>query len=130
MTNTPCGYIVCIPHQGIFQLLLIMKGWIYMPEKECPACHRTKKRSDTEIKNLMNRLNRIEGQIRGIKNMLENDAYCPDILTQSAAVSAAMNAFNRELLSSHIHSCVVNDIRAGNDETVDELMKTIQKLMK
>lgn len=78
----------------------------------------------------MNRLNRIEGQIRGIKNMLENDAYCPDILTQSAAVSAAMNAFNRELLSSHIHSCVVNDIRAGNDETVDELMKTIQKLMK
>ena len=73
---------------------------------------------------------RIEGQIRGIKGMLEKDAYCNDILIQSAAVSAAMNAFNRELLSSHIHSCVVRDIREGKDEVVDELMATLQKLMK
>ena len=78
----------------------------------------------------MNRLSRIEGQIRGIKKMLENDAYCNDILIQSAAVSAAVNAFNRELLSNHIHSCVVRDIREGNDEVVDELMGTLQKLMK
>lgn len=84
----------------------------------------------TDKKKLMNRLSRIEGQIRGIKKMIENDAYCNDILIQSAAVSAAVNAFNRELLSNHIHSCVVRDIREGNDEVVDELMGTLQKLMK
>jgi DNA-binding FrmR family transcriptional regulator len=78
----------------------------------------------------MNRLNRIEGQIRGIKGMLERNAYCTDILTQSAAVSAAVNAFNRELLASHIRSCVVDDIRAGNDEVIDDLVATLQKLMK
>ena len=78
-------------------------------------------RSQDERKKLTNRLSRIEGQIRGIKGMLEKDAYCNDILIQSAAVSAAMNAFNRELLSSHIHSCVVRDIREGKDEVVDEL---------
>ena len=98
-------------------------------EKLCP-CHKTKVRDDKEYKDLLNRLNRIEGQIRGIKGMLEKDAYCNDILIQSAAVSAAMNAFNRELLSSHIHSCVVRDIREGKDEVVDELMATLQKLMK
>ena len=78
----------------------------------------------------MNRLNRIEGQIRGIKRMLEEDAYCPDILTQAAAVNAAVNSFNKELLASHIRSCVINDIREGKDETVDELVCTLQKLMK
>ena len=101
-------------------------------EKKCCCCGNTKKteRAQTDKKNLMNRLSRIEGQIRGIKKMLENDAYCNDILIQSAAVSAAVNAFNRELLSNHIHSCVVRDIREGNDEVVDELMGTLQKLMK
>ena len=95
------------------------------------CCHRkTTARSQDERKKLTNRLSRIEGQIRGIKGMLEKDAYCNDILIQSAAVSAAMNAFNRELLSSHIHSCVVRDIREGKDEVVDELMATLQKLMK
>ena len=94
------------------------------------CCHKTTERSEKEYKSLMNRLSRIEGQIRGIKGMLEKDAYCNDILIQSAAVSAAMNAFNRELLSSHIHSCVVRDIREGKDEVVDELMATLQKLMK
>lgn len=99
-------------------------------EKDTCCTHRKKKRSEEELKKLMNRLNRIEGQIRGIKRMLEEDAYCPDILTQAAAVNAAVNSFNKELLSSHIRSCVINDIREGKDETVDELVCTLQKLMK
>ena len=98
--------------------------------EETAACCRTTKRSEEERKKLMNRLSRIEGQIRGIKGMLEKDCYCADIITQSAAVSAAINAFNRELLSSHIHSCVVRDIRDGDDEVVDELVVLLQKLMK
>ena len=93
-------------------------------------CHKTKERSEEERKKLMNRLNRIEGQIRGLKRMLESDAYCPDILTQAAAANAALNAFNRELLSEHIRTCVVNGIREGKDETVDELVDTIYKLMR
>lgn len=97
-------------------------------EKSC--CCKTTRRSEEERRRLINRLSRIEGQIRGIKGMLEKDAYCADILTQSAAVSAAMNSFNKELLSSHIHSCVVRDIRAGDTEVVDELTELIQKLMK
>ncbi|MBQ3276376.1 MAG: metal-sensing transcriptional repressor [Oscillospiraceae bacterium] len=99
-------------------------------DEQTTCCCRTTKRSEAERKRLMNRLSRIEGQIRGIKGMLEKDAYCADILTQSAAVSAAMNAFNRELLSSHIHSCVVRDIRAGDDTVVDELTELLKKLMK
>ena len=75
----------------------------------------------------IHRLNRIEGQIRGIRNMLENDAYCPDILIQSAAVNAAVNAFNKELLASHIRSCVAQDIREGKEEVIDELVVTLQK---
>jgi len=98
-------------------------------EKENCGC-RTTHRSEEERKCLVNRLSRIEGQIRGIKGMLEKDAYCADILTQSAAVTAAMNAFNRELLSSHIHSCVVRDIRAGDEAAADELASLLQKLMK
>ena len=95
-----------------------------------PAGGRTKERSPEEVKKLMNRLNRIEGQIRGLKRMLENDAYCPDILIQAAAANAALNAFNRELLSNHIHTCVVQDIKEGKEETVDELVDTIYKMMR
>ena len=98
-------------------------------DKEC-CCHKTKKRDEAEYKKLINRLNRIEGQIRGIKRMVENDAYCPDILIQAVAANAALNAFNRELLSSHIHTCVAEDIRNGKDETIDELVDTIQKMMR
>ena len=87
-------------------------------------------RSEEERRKLMNRLNRIEGQIRGLKGMLEKNAYCPDILTQSAAVNAAMNSFNKELLASHIRHCVVRDIRAGDDAVIDELVSTLQKLMR
>ncbi len=102
-----------------------------MSEKKCCCCSQKKKeRSPEEYKSLIHRLNRIEGQIRGIRNMLENDAYCPDILIQSAAVNAAVNAFNKELLANHIRTCVANDIRAGNDEVIDELVCTMQKLMK
>lgn len=97
---------------------------------ECKYCHEKKERTQQEMKTLINRLNRIEGQIRGIKGMLEKDAYCADIIVQTAAVSAALGSFNKELLSSHIKTCVANDIRQGNDETVDELVLLIQKLMK
>ncbi len=92
--------------------------------------HRTKKRSEEEYRSLRNRLSRIEGQVRGIRDMLDRDAYCPDILTQAAAADAALRAFSRELLASHIRSCVVEDVRSGNDGVVDELLDTLQKLMK
>jgi DNA-binding FrmR family transcriptional regulator len=98
-------------------------------KKEC-CCGKTTVRSEDEKKKLLNRLNRIEGQIRGIKGMIEKDAYCNDVLVQCSAVSAAVNSFNKELLSSHIHSCVARDIRAGRDEVIDELVSTLQKLMK
>ena len=96
--------------------------------KEC--CHKTKERSDKEYKDLVNRLNRIEGQVRGIKNMVEKDAYCTDILVQVAAANAALNSFSKVLLANHMRTCVVDDIRAGKDETIDELVATIQKLMR
>lgn len=102
-----------------------------MPEKEsCGCCGKTTVRSEEERKKLIHRLNRMEGQIRGIRGMVEKDAYCADILIQSAAVNAAVNAFNKELLASHIRGCVAKDIRDGNDEVVDELVATLQKLMK
>jgi DNA-binding FrmR family transcriptional regulator len=101
-----------------------------MEEKKMCCCEKMTSRTEDEKKKLMNRLNRIEGQIRGIKGMLERDAYCNDILMQSAAVGAAVNAFNKELLASHIHSCVARDIREGKDEVIDELVETIQKLMR
>lgn len=97
---------------------------------ECHNCKRTKKRTDEEYQSLIHRLNRIEGQIRGIRGMLESDAYCVDILTQVSAANAALNAFNKELLANHIRTCVADDIRAGKDETIDELVRTLQKLMK
>ena len=96
-------------------------------EKNC--CHRTKERSPQEYKKLVNRLSRIEGQIRGIKNMVEEDAYCIDILVQVAAANAALNSFNKELLARHINSCVAVDIRNGKDESLDELVITLQLLL-
>lgn len=100
------------------------------PKKCCCCSQRKKERTPEEYTKLIHRLNRIEGQIRGIRGMVENNAYCPDILVQSAAVTAAMNAFNKELLASHIRTCVVTDIQNGQLEVVDDLLATIQKLMK
>ena len=97
--------------------------------EEC-CCHRTKQRSEQEYTDLIHRLNRIEGQIRGIKSMVERDAYCPEILTQVAAANAALNSFNKVLLANHIRTCVAQDIRDGKGETIDELVATMQKLMK
>ena len=90
----------------------------------------TKHRDDKELRCLLNRLSRIEGQVRGVKKMLEDEAYCTDVLTQVTAIQAALNAFNKELLANHIKSCVVEDIRKGNDAVVDDLVCTLQKLMK
>ena len=93
--------------------------------------NKTKKRDAPEIKSMLNRLNRIEGQVRGVKKMVENDVYCTDILTQVSAIQSALNAFNKELLTNHIKTCVVNDIKNGKeDEIIDELMITLKKLMK
>lgn len=100
-----------------------------MEDQGC-CCHKTKKRTEEEQKSLVNRLSRIEGQVRGIRGMVEKDAYCTDILAQVAAVNAALNAFNKELLAQHIRTCVAQDIRDGKDETIDELVATLQKLMK
>lgn len=100
-----------------------------MENQEC-CCHKTKQRTEEEYKSLVHRLNRIEGQVRGIRGMVEKNAYCTDILAQVAAVTAALNAFNKELLAQHIHTCVARDIREGKDETIDELVAVLQKLMK
>ena len=100
-----------------------------MEENQC-GCHKTKERSEKEYKDLIHRLNRIEGQVRGIKGMVEQDAYCTDILVQVAAVNAALNSFNKVLLENHIRSCVVRDIKEGKEETLDELVGTLHKLMK
>lgn len=100
-----------------------------MEEKQC-CCHKTKLRSAEEHKALINRLNRIEGQVRGVKRMIEEDAYCTDILIQVSAINAALNSFNKVLLAKHIRTCVAEDIKAGKEETVDELVVTLQKLMK
>ncbi len=104
-----------------------------MDEHQCCCCggaEKTTQRSDEEKRKLLNRLKRIEGQVRGLQAMIERDAYCYDILTQSAAVNAAMNAFNKEILARHIEGCVARDIRAGKDEVIDELVTILQKLMK
>lgn len=94
------------------------------------CCCRRKKRSEEEYKSLIHRLNRIEGQIRGIRGMVEKDVYCADILVQVAAANSALNAFSRELLSQHVRTCVADDLRAGSDEKLDELLKLLPKLMK
>ena len=101
---------------------------LYIPEPQ--DCCRHKHRSPSEYEALLKRLNRIEGQVRGVRGMVEKECYCTDILTQVSAINAALNAFNKELLSNHIHTCVVDDIKNGNNSTVDELCDTLQKLMK
>lgn len=100
-------------------------------EPQCQNCSVKKKvRSEKEFKALLNRLSRIEGQVRGVRSMLENDAYCIDILTQVSAINAALNSFNKVLIANHIRTCVKENIQAGNDEVVEELVSTLQKLMK
>lgn len=102
-----------------------------MAEKtECQCMQKKKERSQQEHKKLINRLSRIEGQIRGIKGMVENDAYCTDIVRQVAAVNAALNSFNKELLAEHIKTCVAHNIRNGKDEVIDDLLEVLRKLMK
>lgn len=121
LTYTLWGYII-VPE--------IKHGGKTMSENNCCCCGKTKERTSDEKKALMNRLSRIEGQVRGIKNMLENDAYCTDIIVQVAAINAALNSFNKELLANHIKTCVTDDIKAGKTETVDDLLNTLQKLMR
>ena len=102
-----------------------------MPEpKRCSCCEKHTLRAQEEKKKLLNRLRRIEGQVRGLQAMVEADAYCNDVLMQSAAVNAAINAFNRELLAEHLRTCVTRDLKNGREEIVDELAATLQKLMK
>lgn len=96
----------------------------------CCCSDKRKHRSDKEYRDLINRLKRIEGQVRGIQGMVEKDMYCADILTQVAAVNAALSSFNKVLLANHIRTCVADNIREGNDEVVDELVSLLQKLMK
>lgn len=105
------------------------KGDTMEETREC-SCHKTKERSPQEYKDLIHRLNRIEGQVRGIRGMVEKDAYCTDILIQVTAVKSALDSFNKVLLENHIKTCVTRDIREGRDDTVDELLVTLQKLMR
>lgn len=100
--------------------------------KECCSCcsGKKKQRDEKEYKDLMNRLKRIEGQVRGVQGMLENDVYCTDILIQVSAITSALNSFNKALLADHMRTCVADNIREGNDEVIDELVVTLQKLMK
>ena len=97
--------------------------------ENCDCC-RHKHRDTAEYEALLKRLKRIEGQVRCIQGMIEKEAYCTDILTQVSAIQSALNAFSKELLSSHIRTCVVQDIQNGNLDVVDELVSTVQKLMK
>ena len=99
-------------------------------EGTTPSCCRHKDRSPEEYKALLNRLSRIEGQVRGIRGMLEKDAYCVDILVQVAAANSALNSFAKELLAQHISTCVADDLRAGGEEKLDELIKLLPRLMK
>lgn len=101
-------------------------------EEKCKKCEKCKKkeRSEEEYKRLINRLNRISGQINGIRRMVENSAYCTDILIQVAAANAALNSFSKELLAEHIRTCVADNIKNGNDDVIDELVTTLRKLMK
>ena len=102
-----------------------------MSEVKCEFCSaKSKQRSEKEYKDLLNRLSRIEGQVRGVKAMVERDAYCTDIITQVSAINSALNSFNKVLLANHIKTCVTQDIKSGKEETVDELVTVLQKLMK
>ncbi len=101
------------------------------PEEIKDCCGgKTKERTEKEYRDLINRLSRIEGQVRGVKRMVEEDVYCTDILIQVSAINAALNSFNKVLLADHIRTCVTEDIRQGKEETIDELVLTLQKLMK
>ena len=97
---------------------------------DCCSCGKKRVRSEAEMKKLCNRLCRIEGQVRGLREMLQKDVYCPDILIQVSAVNAALNSFSKELLSEHLHTCVANNLRQGNDEVIDELVEVFRKLLK
>ena len=125
-----------IPAEPLLYLLLLRIKSIYKypmgvyNEKEVKQMEKKKERTEKEFKDLIHRLNRIEGQIRGIRGMVEDGRYCTDILVQVAAVNAALNSFNKKLLENHLKTCVVRDIREGKDDTVDELMETLGKLMK
>ncbi len=125
--DTPWGYAI--------DRRYVMADTLNMTEElqeECGCCcsGKTKERDDKEFKDLMNRLKRIEGQVRGVEGMLENDAYCTDILMQVSAITSALNSFNKALLANHMKTCVVENIREGNEEVIDELVATMQKLMK
>ena len=98
--------------------------------EQCCHCQKTKQRTEEERRALVNRLSRIEGQVRGLKDMLQRDAYCPDILVQVSAVTSALNSFSKELLSSHIRTCVADGIRQGDEDVIDELVTVLQKVMK
>ena len=127
MTNTPVGYIV----KGPWGHTEEKRGACAMDcDKNCGCCGRMTERTEVEKKRLLNRLRRIEGQVRGLGGMIQRDAYCADILTQSAAVAAALNAFNRDLLARHIRTCVARELRAGDESAAEELAGLVQKLMK
>lgn len=117
---------------GVYNVFAISAkyGEAVMENRKEKQCCRHKERSEKEYKDLVNRLNRVEGQIRGIRKMIEEDVYCPDILIQVAAAKAALDGFNKVLLGNHIRDCVREDIRAGKDETIDELIGVLGKLMK
>ena len=101
-----------------------------MEQQHCCRCHDHKDRPEAEYKDLIHRLNRIAGQVQGVRGMVERDAYCVDILTQVSAITAALNSFNKVLLANHIRSCVAQDIRDGREDSVEELVCTLQKLMR
>lgn len=128
LTDTPMGYIITSESEG--KHMDELEKQEQKEEGQDCCCHKTKERSEKEYKDLMNRLSRIEGQIRGIKGMVEKNCYCPDIITQVAAANAALNSFNKVLLANHIKTCVIKDIKEGKEETMDELLTTLQKLMK
>lgn len=102
-----------------------------MKKEMCPNCSgKHKDRSDKEFKDLMNRLKRIEGQVRGVEGMLENGAYCTDIITQVSAINSALNSFNKVLLANHLRTCVADNIRQGDEEIINETVEIMHKLMK
>lgn len=123
--NIPCLGILEEKEMNINE-----KKIVYETRPTCACKLKVRDKESKEYKDLLSRLNRIEGQVRGIKNMMEEDRYCVDILTQVSAITSALNSFNKKLLAQHIKSCVVHDIREGKDEVVDELCLTLQKLMK
>lgn len=134
LTNTPLGYILAVyKHTPIgyanYCNHLLQKESVM--EGTCPHCSgKHKERDDAERKDLMNRLKRIEGQVRGVEGMLESDAYCTDILIQVSAISSALKSFNKVLLANHMKTCVAEGIRKGDDSVIDEFVVTLQKLMK